>query len=476
MGFDIFEWMADTGRSFPDIKLPGRQLTFKEKIYYTLAVVLLYYALLSIDVIGVKAPQGGLDFLQMITASRVGSFLTLGIGPIILASIFLQLLSGAGLLDIDLKDPKQKVKFHEAQRTLTVFIALFEAIVYTRGILAPSLISVAGISVGAIASIVAFQLLLGAIIVMYLDELVTKYGIGSGISLFIAAGVSLSLVSGFLHTLFGENGIIAIFAEGGALAISRAAVVSLPFFSTVAVFLAVAYGEGTRVKLPIHISMLGQSRPLELPLFYVSNIPVIFAAALLLNLELFAVPLAGIRLEVGGVNLMDYIVKVDASNRPVDGLLYLITPMRPGLDIIGYLNLLAVGKTPYLGIPEWVHAIIYVLFLSLVSIMFGLFWVETSNMDAKSMAEQLSSMGAGLKGFRFDRRLLEKRLDEYITPLTVLGSFLVGVLAGVANLAGAYGTGTGILLTVGILYRFYLQIREGLEIYFPGVAKILLGS
>ena len=108
--------------------------------------------------------------------------------------------------------------------------------------------------------------------------------------------------------------------------------------------------------------------------------------------------------------------------------------------------------------------------------MFGLFWVETSNMDAKSMAEQLSSMGAGLKGFRFDRRLLEKRLDEYITPLTVLGSFLVGVLAGVANLAGAYGTGTGILLTVGILYRFYLQIREGLEIYFPGVAKILLGS
>jgi preprotein translocase subunit SecY len=97
-------------------------------------------------------------------------------------------------------------------------------------------------------------------------------------------------------------------------------------------------------------------------------------------------------------------------------------------------------------------------------------------MDAKSMAEQLSSMGGGLRGFRFDRRLLEKRLDEYITPLTILGSFLVGLLAGIANLTGAYGTGTGILLTVGILYRFYLQIREGLEIYFPGIYGLLFGE
>ncbi len=468
---DLYNIMADIGRSFPDIKAPERQLTFKEKITMTGIVVFFYFALLSIDVIGVIAPQTGLDLLQIVTASRIGSFLTLGIGPIVLASIFLQLLSGAGIIEANLKDPKEKTKFHEAQRTLTVVIALFEGIIFSTGVLAPNLVSVAGIAPQVITYIVALQLVLGAIIVMYLDEIITKHGIGSGISMFIAAGVSLGIVGGFITTFFAPDGVLDVLAKGGATGIGRALQMAIPFAATIAIFMGVAYGEGTKVKLPIHISVLGQSRPLELPLFYVSNIPVIFAAALLLNLELIGAAIAQYPIYIGDVNVMNYIA-VSSGGRLIDGFLYLISPIRPSFSFAEHIVRLQ-SSTVVLGIPEMVHAVIYVIFLSLISIVFGLFWVETSSMDAKSMAEQLSSMGGGLRGFRFDKRLLEKRLEEYITPLTILGSFLVGLLAGLADLTGAYGTGTGILLTVGILYRFYLQIREGLEIYFPGIYSLL---
>ena len=56
--------------------------------------------------------------------------------------------------------------------------------------------------------------------------------------------------------------------------------------------------------------------------------------------------------------------------------------------------------------------------------------------------------------------MLETILNKHIFPLTVLGSFCVGLLAGVADLTGALGTGTGILLSVGILYRMYEQLEQ----------------
>lgn len=81
-------------------------------------------------------------------------------------------------------------------------------------------------------------------------------------------------------------------------------------------------------------------------------------------------------------------------------------------------------------------------------------------MDAKSVANQLSSSGLQIPGFRRDPRMLESILNKNILPLTVLGSISVGLLAGVADLTGALGTGTGILLTVGILYRMYEQMEQ----------------
>ncbi|MBI2079517.1 hypothetical protein HYT84_02035 [Candidatus Micrarchaeota archaeon] len=95
-------------------------------------------------------------------------------------------------------------------------------------------------------------------------------------------------------------------------------------------------------------------------------------------------------------------------------------------------------------------------------------------MDAKNVANQLSNSGVQIPGFRRDPRMLETILNKHILPLTVLGSFSVGLLAGIADLTGALGTGTGILLTVGILYKLYEQMEQ-MKIFdlYPSIGDMI---
>jgi len=94
------------------------------------------------------------------------------------------------------------------------------------------------------------------------------------------------------------------------------------------------------------------------------------------------------------------------------------------------------------------------------SIVFSIFWVQTAGMDAKTVAKQMMSSGLQIPGFRRDERVLERLLDRYIWPLTVMGGLAVGVLAATADLTGALSRGTGILLTVMIVYKLYEEIAQ----------------
>jgi preprotein translocase subunit SecY len=261
-------------------------------------------------------------------------------------------------------------------------------------------------------------------------------------------------VSGFFGLVFGPAGVIDSLASGGAEALPSAILALLPFIFMIVVFMIVVYFEGVKVEIPIAFERVrGMVPKLPLKYFYVSNIPVIFAAALLMNVQLFA----GAILASADLPFIGY---VTSDGQLADGLLYFVTPIYHPGGTMGIWGFLTNQSTPIYNIPQWVHGITYVLFLSLISILFGLFWVETSNMDAKSVAEQLSDSGLQIPGFRRDPRMLAQILNKHIFPLTVLGSFSVGLLAGLADLTGALGTGTGILLTVGILYRMYEQLEQ----------------
>ncbi len=469
----IVEVLRKLSSFLPEVKAPTRPITLKEKIIWTVSALLIFFLMYNVTAFGVKiSGSGGLDFLQVITASRLGSLLTVGIGPIVLASIFLQLFAGAGLISIDPHNPKDREKFVEAQKSLAIILAFVEAYIFVSTGRAPLVENTP-----LMAFIVTLQIALGSIILFYLDELISRYGIGSGISLFIAAGVSFSIIMQLMALITGSGGVIEILVSGGANAISNAILKLLPFFFTVLVFLVVAFSEGMKVEIPMSFGFArGAITKWPLRFFYVSNIPVIFASALLLNVQFFGAAIGSIKtgIKIGDYDLMQYIAYSTGQDNFIhDGLLYYITPIYMQRDTIEHWNYLN-GVSPVFKIPEWFHALGYILFLSLSSIFFGKFWAETSGMDSESVVKQLSESGMQIPGFRRDPRLLKKVIGRYIDPLIVISSLAVGLLAGIADLTGALGTGTGILLSVGILYRLYEDLNRFnfFEIY-PQIGSLL---
>lgn len=433
MGLEVLQPII---RLIPEVSKPEKSPTLKTKLLWTIIILLLFFVMYQVPVIGIGQLPPGFELLQIIMASKIGSLITVGIGPIVLASIFLQLAVGAKLLKINLQDPKDRQLFQGTQKLLAIFLCLLESIIYVNTGYVPSM--------AGMAAFVVLQMTMGSLLLLYFDEIVSKWGIGSGISLFIAAGVSLAVVQGVAELLIPN--MLSGFGTGG---IPAALLAALPIAFTAAVFLVVVYAEGMRVELPLSFGAvrgIGGRYPIKF--LYVSNVPVIFAGALLLNIRLFAKVLAG-----WGI---PFIGTFDASGNLTGGFAYFVSSTFPNPAVIGYPAYLNFLSSPM----EILHIVTYVGFLVLLCVMFGKFWIESTGMGASNVAKQLQEVGFQIPGFRRDPRVITRVLEKYIPTITVLGSIFVGLLAAFADLTGALGTGTGILLTVGILYRFYEQLAS----------------
>ena len=477
-------------RMLPEVMKPARAPALNQKIMWTVAALILFFVMYNIYPIGVaRVESSQTELMHIIFASKVGSLITAGIGPIVLASIFLQLFAGAKIINIDMKDPAQKSLFSGTQKLLAILLSFLESGIY---VVTGSVPVIGGIGGGdpilgslvATQAIVILQIALGSIILLYLDEVVSKHGIGSGISLFIAAGVSLAVVQGTFSFLL-PNAVNAI-NEGGADAIPNAILAFLPLLFTTAIFAASVYAEGIKVEIPLAFEKFrGFGGRFPIKFLYVSVMPVILASALMLNIRLWAKLFSGMELNVGGVNLFHTLVITDSTGYPVSGLVYMLTPSFPNPLFIGgyrpYVEYLLTHSTQFalpfigfVGVPEILHVVAYILFYVTLCVVFGKFWIETTGMDSQSVSEQLLGQGLQIPGHRRDPRMVVRILDKYIPTITVMGSIFVGLLASFADLTGALGSGTGILLTVGILYKLYEQLAtERMFELYPDLRKFV---
>ena len=510
LNFD-FASLADL---LPSVNKPELKLTFNEKMKWTGIILLLFYVLGSVTVWGVDSTAiARFEFLEIVFGSKMGSLLTLGIGPIVTASIILQLLVGSNVLNWDTKTTEGKKKFMAAQKLLAIAFCIFEGAAY---VLAGAIPPVGGNP--AIAFAVIFQLALGGYIVMLMDEVVTKWGLGSGVSLFIAAGVAKTIMvrvfnpltsSGTLPTASeGASGLIpGIFAYIAAGNPQQAFVTLFPLISTLVVFVIVVFAQAMRIEIPMAISFFGGklgSRRWPIKFVYTSNIPVILTAAVLANLQVATKMLASKGLTFLGT--------YDQQGTAIGGLaLYLSAPHTTSLMIVAVLGgmfalsfallvskyvkkfvlrstalgaavgvLVGILLVSAMGLPsvaaeDWTRAIVYMTIMVCGSMIFSIFWVATAGMDAKSVAEQFKSTFLTLPGFRRDPRIIETVLERYIPSLTILGGAFIGLLAGFADMTNALGTGTGILLTVMIVYQMYEQIVQQHSEDMPPVMKKFFG-
>ena len=438
MGFEKLDPLI---RMLPEVKAPEKKPVLKKRLLWTAAILILFYILGAIPIIGIQPSSfEQLRLFQDLLASNIGTIMTLGIGPIVLASIVLQLLIGGKFINMDLSNPQDRARFTGMQKLLTIVIAFFEAGAYTGFGLGPSLITP---NEGMFIPVL-LQVVIGAIIVMYLDEVVSKYGIGSGVGLFIAAGVS----QGFFWQLFSPPGLgravlFQIFENIASGKVIIALTLIIPIFFAIAIFAAVTFAEGMHINIPIAMGPKGFGGRFPVKLMYVSNMPVILASALFANIQIMSSVITG-------DNILAMIIK---------GLSW-ITQI-PRIDSYSILEaLLVLGPSQRVFI-EILHGVVYIAILVVLCVVFGKFWVELGGQSTESVSNQLQRSGMYIPGFRRDPRIIQGVLNRYIPPITILSSVLVGLLAGFADIiTGALVSGTGILLTVGIVYRMYEELAK----------------
>lgn len=431
----------------PSVREPQKSLTIKNKLVWTAIVLVVFFILGNVMLIGISPSQSTqLEYLQIILASQIGSLITLGIGPIVLSSIILQLLVGVKIINLDFSKTEDRAKFSILQKVASIALAIVEAFVSVKiGFLVPT---------PGYGFFVLLQVVLGAICILYLDEVVSKYGIGSGIGLFIAAGVSQTIIWSIFHPpISGSTGGLIFmafdFIKSGAM-LQLLTLVLIPLLMTLLVFLLVVFVEGMHVNIPLTVGRSGMGAKYPVKLLYVSVMPVIFASTLFSNINLFANLAKNTRLEI-------IFFKIATVLTPPHKLLE--------TTILG-------GATAGL----WINALIYMVLFVLTCVLFGKLWVMVGGQDASSVARQLQNSGMSIPGFRRDERVLATVLNRYIPTITILGSIFVGLLAFVSDLMGAIGSGTGILLTVGVIYKIYEVLAKDQVFQDSALLKQVIGK
>jgi len=490
-------------RVMPEVKPPDREISFKEKFLWTAVVLIVFLIMSNIPLYGTAKAQGTDYFFwwRVLLASNRGTLMELGIGPIVTAGLIMQMLAGSKLIGVDFNDPEDRVLFTGAQKALAVILTVVQIVAY--------------IGAGAYGALslpnmilVFIQLFIAGIVVILLDELLQKgWGLGSGVSLFIAAGVCMNIIWSMFAFTTGDDNlplgiiialvlIIASGAQGGTFATKwppgdAGANVAFPwnvdliafqrpynpnvgmmgniqhfnpnlptligFGATVVVFIAVIWLESVRVEIPLqYVKYRGFKGKYPIKLLYVSNIPVILFQALNANVCFFGQLVYTGASTLGENNLLFQFVKLFANYNLTDigsspflepnpgCLIYYLTPPR-GLDYV---------------ILDPLRAVIYVSILVVLCVWFARVWIDVSGIAPRDVSHQILRSGLSIPGFRPNARVLEKILDRYIPTVTIIGGILVAVIAGFADMFGALGTGMGILLTCGIIYQYYQIIAQ----------------
>jgi len=492
---------------WPAVAKPEGHVTFRTKLLWTLLCLVLYYILTNVMIYGISgATIDMFSGYRAVMAGASGSIMHLGIGPIVTASIILQLFVGAKIINLDLTKAEDKAIYQGTQKILVIFVILLEAIPQVYGYLTPStgLKAMVG-PIGANAIIVA-QLFIGAMIVFWMDELISKWGIGSGISLFIAAGVSQAIFTGLVNWLPARTDLplsitnppagvipgtyylasqysISKMVNGGGFEhifiFQQNSILAL--IGTLTIFFFVAYAESTRIELPLaHGGARGARGRYPIRLIYSSNIPVILMSALLANVNMFALlfythPTLK-RLPLLGHNSWIGVYPPGSSHASMGGAWYLS-------NLNGVANwLLPIFGTHSDGIHEpFQYALKFIIYFSLYvfgSILFAKFWIETTDMGPAAVARQIQQSDMQIPGFRRNPRVLRKVLERYIPAVTVIGGATVGMLAAFADAIGTVGrtSGTGVLLTVGIMIHLYEEIAKEQAIEMHPVLRGFFGA
>jgi len=243
----------------PEVRKPEeKKLSFNVKLKWTLIILGAFFVLANIPLFGLSNNAlERFEFLAVLLATDFGSIISLGIGPIVMGSIILQLLAGSGILNINTTTPEGRKFFQGIQKILVFFFILFESIVY---------VAMKGLeAMPGLAGIVIFQLILGGLAIFYMNEVCEKWGFGSGVSLFIGAGVSWTLFTSAFQFINqqGKNCLLDFGntpCSGKVFVLIQSIINKYPveilsalaaILATIVIFLIVVWAQSLKVEIPL---------------------------------------------------------------------------------------------------------------------------------------------------------------------------------------------------------------------------------
>jgi protein transport protein SEC61 subunit alpha len=457
----------------PQVPKPKRKISLTEKFVWTGIALLAYLVMGQIPLYGVTDDPrfDFLAFARVIFAAQQGTLMELGIGPIVTAGLLMQLLKGSELIRLDFKNPDDRSLFTSATKIVTLIVIVAEGALYGASVYGPLTAENAPYAI----YVVIGQLIGASAIVMLLDEMIQKgWGVGSGLSLFIMAGIAQTIMWSVFSPVPAQDGPVGVLpftiesiAEGnGADAIFRSGQLPSLFVLalTIVIILILVYIEGIHVDIPIvSTKYRGFTAVYPIKLLYTSVIPVILASALLAN-AVFIGQMMWANYNPNNTNpAFNWIAQFDPQSQggtatPTGGILYYITPPR-GLDVAA---------------ADPMRAVVYVIFMTAIVTVFSRLWVELGGLSARTAARNLLDADVQVPGFRRSEGSVETLLNRYIPSLTLLSGMIIGLLAGVSDVLNVFGTGTGILLLVNIMVSYYQTlVKEKVDTDMPNLAALL---
>ena len=443
---------------------------------WTAIVLGIYLVSSQIPLYGIMSSDSSdpLFWMRVILASNRGTLMELGISPIVTSGMIIQLLASANLLQVDFSLREDRMLYSGAQKLFALILSLGQATVYVlTGLYGPPSELGAGVCL-----LLILQLVVAGLIVILLDELLQKgYGLGSGISLFIATNVCETIVwKAFSPTTVNtgrgpefEGAIVALFhllftwnnktrALKEAFYRERLPNVS-NLIATLAVFLVIIYLQGFRIEIPIKSTRVrGQQGAFPVKLFYTSNMPIMLVSALTSNYFIISQMLASRFPSNMFVNLLGTWDRTEDSPQlhAIGGIAYYLSPPT---------SMAGVFRDP-------IHALVYIAFTLTFCGVFSKVWIEVSGSGPREIAKQLKDNQMVIAGHR-DAGMY-KELKRVIPTAAAFGGALIGALSVVADLSGALGSGTGILLAVTIIYSYFeMGMKEATGISGSPLADLI---
>lgn len=403
---------------FQGLKTP----LLRKKLFFTLLVLIVFRLIAHIPVPGVNlnllqqffSQNQLLSLLNIFSGGTLANFsiVALGLAPYINASVMFQLLTMVipQLEELSKEGEYGRAKINQYTRIVTIPIAIVQALGMYGILRSQNIIGVLSplMLVSLVCSMVA-----GTMIMIFFGELIDSYGVGSGVSMIIFAGIISRLPVSIIQTLS-----LTDFSDPQAK-LNLAILVLL----SISVIIGIIMVEEAILRIPIHYARRAQTTHLPIKVNTAGVMPIIFAVSLATVPSL----------------LSQFLVKI---------------PQPTISSMATFIN-------------RWFQpqSYVYIVFYFVLVIVFTFFYTSVV-FKPKDIADQLRKSGGFIPGIR-PGLATEKRLQYLLNRVIVVGAVFLGLIAvtpsiiqKITNISTLTVGGTSILIAVSVVIELTRKIEN----------------